>query len=118
MVRLRHGVIQLVAVFSVPAVLTYEHMTPDAKPLRLQLFLKPDIVGAGLQKILDGMSGAIGAVAKRVCLMKGMDSWQHRWWSSPGGRESGRRYQQRQGDNEMFHKNSLEAISGHVKRAA
>ena len=34
-------------------------------------------------------------------------------WGSKGGRR-----QQRQGDNEMFHENSLEAISGNVKRAA
>jgi hypothetical protein len=33
-------------------------------------------------------------------------------------RNGGRRYQQRQGDDEMFHENSLEAISGNVKRAA
>ena len=33
-------------------------------------------------------------------------------------RKSRRRHQQRQGDNEMFHANSLEAISGNVKRAA
>jgi hypothetical protein len=34
------------------------------------------------------------------------------------GSEGGRRYQQRQGNDEMFHENSLEAISGNVKRAA
>ena len=103
MVRLRYGVVQLVTVFPVPAVLAYEHMTSDAKPLRLQFFLKPDIVGTGFQKVLDGMSSAISAVAEGIRFMQGVNGWQHRWRGGSIDCKGWRRREQQQGDNEVFH---------------
>ena len=41
-----------------------------------------------------------------------------RWCGLFDSCKGGRCREQQQGDNEMFHENSLEAISGNVKRAA
>jgi hypothetical protein len=110
---------QLVAVFPVFAGYANADMANDAVTLRPQLLAQRIKRVALFFELLFGETFRVGPVAIIVRSVNGVNCWQHGSRGCPvDSRKSGRRYQQRQGDDEMFHENSLEAISGNVKRAA
>jgi len=91
-----------------------------AKSLRSELFTQPVsgiAVCFGFADFAAFLSGTVVS-AIRGGITEFMDVSPLCWRGVPRGSKSGRRHQQRQGDNEMFHANSLEAISVDVKRAA
>jgi len=110
---------QLVAVFPVFAGYANANMANDAVTLCSKLLAQRIKRVAFFFKLLFRETFRVGPVAVIICSVNSVNGWQHgsRGYSVDS-RKGGRRYNQRQGDDDMFHENSLEAISGDVKRAA